>query len=170
MTTENAAVATHPSDGDPSVDEADAPKQIITRDPAAFDEVWQRLTTRMSKGDAPKGIMRRRMSFVVDADMCEPGTFGEDFELTITSLSPGQEMAAAREAQGDAMAMAFELAQRSLLQINGRPLSRGKGEVEMLWEWIGSAGRNLVASMFTDLAAPSVEAAKKARASLRVHT
>lgn len=142
----------------------------ISRDHAAFDEVWARMSSRMSAGGGPKGIMRRRLSFIVDHELCEPGTFGEDFELTIMSLSSGQEMAAAREAGGDPMTMAFELAQRSICEINGRPLSRGKGEVEMLWEWIGSPGRNLVATMFTDLAAPSKDASKKAQDSLRVHT
>lgn len=149
---------------------AQAAERLISRDPTAFDEVWNRMSSRFSAGATPQGIMRRRLSFVVDHELCEPGTFGEDFELTITSLSSAQEMAAAREADGDPMSMAFGLAQRSICSINGRALSRGKGEVEMLWEWLGSPGRNLVATMFTDLAAPSKGAAKKAQDSLRVHT
>lgn len=148
---------------------AEATKRIVGSDTGLFDEVLARVAPRMSAGGGMKGLMRRRLSFVVDHEMCEPGTFGEDFEVTITGLSSGQEMAAARAAGGDAMVMAFELAQRSLCEINSRPLSRGKGEQETLWEWLGSGGRNLVATMFTDLATPSKEARGKAEASLRVH-
>lgn len=137
------------------------------RDPQYFDQVFQSSTQRMSEG-GHRGLPRRCVSFVVDSAACEPGTFGEDFEITLQSLNSAQELDAARNAGSDPITMGYNLAKAALHSVNGRALSKGKGEVDFLWEALGQGGRQIVANMFAETLG-TASAQKKAKASLRFH-
>lgn len=142
-----------------------------TLDPSLFAQVQDRMSARASAGGGPGSVKlpRRYASFVVDHTVCVPGTFSEDFELTLCSVTARQEIEAARNAGGEGVGAVFELARMSLHAINGTALIRGKGEQETLWEWLGSGGRNLVALFMAELTGSSKEVQGKAKASLRFH-
>ena len=131
-----------------------------------FDQVAGRINTPMSEGGGPRQLPRRRITFVVDHTLCRPGTFPEDFKITLVGLTPGQEIKAAQMSGGDAVAMGYTMAMLSIQALNGRALSLGKGERDQVWEWLATPGRNLVASMFGEYAAPGAAAVGKARATL----
>ena len=112
---------------------------------------------------------RRYLSFTILADACLPGFFAEDFELTIGSLTPDDEVRSAGAAKGDAFAMGHQMARRSLVAFNGEGINRADGEDEVLWSALGPTGRGIVLSMFTQLVTPSEDAMGKAQATLRAH-
>lgn len=137
--------------------------------PSALEEAFERYTQELSAAGGTLGgpqLPRRSITFTVDHTVCAPGVFEEDFELTLRTLTPAQELQAARSAGGDAVAMGFAMAQASLYAVDGQPLDQAHRE--FLWQVLDQAGRNLVVQIYTQLGTPSEEAAGKARGSLRV--
>jgi hypothetical protein len=135
-------------------------------DPGALDRAFEAWTRVAVPGTARPKLPRRSLSFLVDCGICSPGVFEDDFELTVTSLDSGTELACAQRAGADPVRLAMLLAFESLFAFNGRPL--GVTHREWLWEALGSAGRNLVISQFGAVGTPGDEALGKASRSLRV--
>ena len=134
----------------------------------AFAEAFERGT--QVNGEGMKGSMelpRHRGTFTIDHAICSPGSFDEDFELTIQALSAGEEMKACKGAEGDATTLAFSMAKAAICAFNEERLSSIK--VEWLWERLGPAGRQLVTAMFAQIGMADPESMGKASASLRVH-
>jgi hypothetical protein len=138
----------HPIDSETSPDPASAsepaPKPASTFS-ESFKQVVARQATSASSGDAPKTIRRRRATFTIDHELCEPGVFGEDFKVTVEGLSAAQELDALKSGS-DGASMGFAMAKLSIREFNGRPLQGH--EREMLWEWLGFAGRTAVTSEY----------------------
>lgn len=134
---------------------------------SALKKAYQKATSE--NGGKRTGLPRKRITFTVEAEACAPGVFDEDFEVTVQSLSAGEEMLAAKAARGDATVMAFEMAKLAIVEVDGEPLDRASGEDEFLWEALDQAGRQLVVGMFTRVGTPDDDAAGKAEASLKVH-
>lgn len=112
-------------------------------------------------------LPRRRVSFFVDHTVCAPGVFAEDFELTLASLTPADELRAIAEAKGDSISMAFTMARHAMEAVNGSPIPPGVDE--WLWSALDVGGRQLVTGMFAELTGTASGAAGKARRTLRVH-
>lgn len=128
-------------------------------------DVFGRNTSALGAGGA-RSVPRRKLAFVVDHTVCAPGVFDEDFELGLVSLSPDQELAAARESKGDAATMAMMMARKSLATFNGAPIE--PGEDEWLWQALDAPGRQLVMAMFVNIGTPGEAVLGKAIKSLIV--
>jgi hypothetical protein len=137
------------------------------RSPEALREVFERSTKPIGGGARPS-VPRRTITFSVDHTICAPGIFEADFELTLMALTPGEELAAAREGKGDVLVMASSMARRSMHSFNGAQIDRSSGHDEWLWEVLGSGGRQIVTAMFAFVGTPGEEALGKAQTSLRV--
>lgn len=94
-------------------------------------------------------------SVAVDDELVKAG----DVEVTIQTLSVREETNATAKAESG-MEMGFAMAQRSIYAVNGEVVSQGVRE--WFWNGVGPAGRNLIATKFADLSAPSEDAQKKA--------
>jgi len=116
---------------------------------------------------AARPLPRRRVSFFVDHTVCAPGVFAEDFEITLASLTPSDELRAIAEAKGDSISMAFTMARHSMEAINGSPIPPGVDD--WLWGALDVGGRQIITGMFAELTGTAAGAAGKARRTLRVH-
>lgn len=134
-----------------------------------LSQVFDTFATKVSEGDNAKQLAERRATFVIDASLCVPGSFAEDFELTIRSLSPEDELAAMNEAGAVPAALAQSYAKRSLYAVNGTPIARGRGEDSFLWRALGQGGRQMVLQMFSTVAGIDQQAVETAKKSLRLH-
>lgn len=137
------------------------------RDPGALKRAFERSTQTLDGKKKP--IPHRRITFRVDHTICEPDVFEDDFELTVESLTSSSELAASRAAKGDPVTMAVLMSRASMASLNGVPLDRSRGEDEWLWNVLGTAGRNLVMSMFVHVGTPGDAAMGKAIGTLRIH-
>lgn len=151
---------------DEQQNEQAAAQPQVQRDPGALRRAMAKTTVenRFAKPIIP----RRQVTFLVDASVCAPGIFDEDFELTISSLTSAMELEAAQRAKGEIASLAFHYARLSLLAVNGRQLDTANMEGDWLWEALGTAGRQLVAGMFAQFAMPDGDAQGKAVRTLRV--
>ena len=104
----------------------------------------------------------------MDASVCAPGVFDEDFEVTLRALTSAEELAAARGSKGDVTVMALDMAKRSIHAIDGEVVDRSRGQDEWLWGVIGSGGRQLITAMFANIGTPGEAALGKAMASIKV--
>jgi hypothetical protein len=138
------------------------------RDPGMLKRAFERSTSSIADGKR-KTIPHRRLTFRVDHTICEPDVFDDDFELTVESLTAAAELEASRAAKGDPVTMAVMMARRSVFALNGVPIDRSRGEDEWLWNVLGTAGRNLVMSMFVHVGTPGEAAMGKAAGTLRIH-
>lgn len=132
-----------------------------------LSEAFERSTKPLSDGRKPE-VPRREITFTMDHTLCAPGTFEEDFEVTLRALTSGEELAAARTSKGDVTVMALEMAKRSVYAVDGEPLDRGRGQDEWFWSVIGSGGRQLVTALFAHVGTPGEAALGKAMASIKV--
>lgn len=130
-------------------------------------QAFERSTKPLGSGAKPD-VPRRTVTFEVDHTVCAPGVFDEDFELTLSALTPGEELAAARACRGDVTSMAMTMARNSVTHVNGTPIDRSVGQDEWLWNVLGSGGRQLVVAMFAFVGVPGEDAMGKAQATLRV--
>lgn len=137
------------------------------RNPRALLEAFERTTRPLGDGQRPN-VPRRTIQFTVDHTVCNPGVFEEDFEVTLTALTPHDELAATRESKGDVMAMAMSMARRCISHVNGAAVDRSVGMDEWLWNALGTGGRQLVTAMFAYVGTPGEEALGKAQTSLKV--
>lgn len=138
-------------------------------DPNFLDNLYESMTAPLSTGKAPdEGLMRRFMDFRVDAGACAPGV-KSDFIITIATLMSGQELSAARAANGDAVAMGMAMAKESIYAVNGKRVSRGMGHLDVLWEALGPGGRNLIMSKWSELSVAGDIALGKANATMRMY-
>lgn len=135
------------------------------RNPNALSDAFERFAGASLASARP--LPRRRVSFMVDAGICAPGVFEEDFEITMASLTPAAELEAIAAAKGDSISMAFTMARGAIEAVNGSPV--GPGHEEWLWQALDVGGRQVVVGMFAELTGTSQGAAGKARATLRVH-
>lgn len=145
-----------------AVAEVDARKRL---NPNVLAEAFERYAGTSLASARP--LPRRRVSFMVDASICAPGVFEEDFEITLASLTPAAELEAIAAAKGDSISMAFTMARGAIEAVNGAPV--GPGQDEWLWQALDVGGRQVVVGMFAELTGTSAGAAGKARATLRVH-
>lgn len=130
---------------DPQPENAPQPERPASTFSASFKNVLSRMSTKASEGGGPKTIRRRRATFVVDYEGCEPDAFQEDFRLTIEGLNADQELEALKTA-ADGASMGLALAKRSLREFNGNVLQAH--ERDILWDLLGFAGRMVVVSEY----------------------
>lgn len=141
-----------PATGGPdfTVEDPPAPEESAKREStftADFKGILAKLSSKASEGGQAKTIRRRTATFVVDAELCEPSAFDEDFKVTVEGLSAGAELDALKES-GEGTSMGFALAKRSIKQFNGKMLK--KHEVDLLWDLLGFAGRLEVVNKFME--------------------
>ncbi len=153
---------------EPKADPVSAPEAPKKRrlDPGALKSAMSR-----TGGDSlasSKGMPRRQATFPVLASECSPGIFDEDFELTIQSLTSHIELDASRKARGDSNVLGTLFARASIHALNGQVLDVNEGELDWLWEALGSGGRQLVMGMFAKTCTVSDEAQKNALSGLRL--
>jgi hypothetical protein len=131
-----------------------------------LDEVFERHTT-VNSLSAP-ALPRRKATFVVSKDICLPDAFEDDFELTLHSLTAAEEMRAAKGVT-DPLAAGYAMGKMSMCALNG-DLLKNDLQREMVWELIGSTGRQLVLSMYNRYVSGSEgeDAEGKAHATVRV--
>ena len=115
-----------------------------------------------------RGMPRRRVTFTMPAEVCAPGIFDEDFDLTLESLTSAQELEGARKARGDSNVLAMIFTRTSIVGFNGTPLNVSEGQLDWLWEAIGGAGRQIVMGVFTQIGTPSADAQKNVMSGLRL--
>lgn len=130
-------------------------------------DAFERNTRGLEAGKRPE-VPRRVIEFTMDHTLCAPGVFEEDFDVELIGLTPGDELAAARESKGDVTVMAMSMARRSLSKVNGQAIDRSTGMDEWLWQNLGSGGRQLVVAMFAWVGTPTEDALGKAQTSLRI--
>jgi len=136
--------------------------------PDFLNNLHARMTTTLSSGSGPdEGMLRKFVEFVMPATVCGPAVT-EDFILTLATLTSGQELAAARSASGDAVAMGMNMARESVYSVNGKRVTKGSGHLDLLWEALGPPGRNLVIQQWSNLSVASDEDMGKANATVRV--
>lgn len=136
---------TTPPEGGPDIEVDKVEKVSDSTFSVSFKQVLGRMSTKASEGKAPKTIRRRRATFTVDHEACEPGAFPEDFRLTVEGLSADQELSALKSG-ADGASMGFAMAQRSLREFNGTPLQAH--ERDILWDLLGFAGRMIVVNEY----------------------
>lgn len=71
--------------------------------------------------------------------------------IGIAELTPMDEIDAAKASRGDATRLAFELAMRSLAEVNGKAVSLGDGSAENAWLSIGPKLRNLAMAAYSEI-------------------
>jgi hypothetical protein len=130
-----------------------------------LDEAFERFTSKMSDGGMPEQMPRRTVRFTVPAAACAPGVFKSGLEITLRSLTPEDELRAARGCDADPVKMALAMALMSLYQFQGEDLSGPKRE--FLWRALDQAGRNLVVKRFGELGTVSPEDEEKSDESVR---
>ena len=113
-----------------------------------------------------KGMPRRTLTFTMDHTVCVPGIFDEDFEITLGALTPRLELDASKQSKGDPTTMAFVMAKLSIMEVNGEPVSGGRGQSEFLWEALDQGGRQILVAMFSKIGAPDEDALGKAEGSV----
>lgn len=135
--------------------------------PAGTGGTLAKLMSRVTSDHAGRGgaIRRRRIKFIIDYRVCEPGTFDADFELFLEAPSSANEIAALKKAENNAGAMIHELVKACLVSLDGAPLREGDLTREAVWEALGIGGRMLVSDRFKELTDPTPEALGKTRAS-----
>lgn len=138
------------------------------RNPRLLSQTFDRWSSAASAGGmgAARPLPRRFATFTIDASVCVPGVFAEDFDLTLGSLTPELELQAAAKSGGDPVGMAFHMARLAMVAVNGEPI--GPGADDFLWSALGTGGRQLVTGMFAKLTGDE-GAQGKALATLRVH-
>jgi len=102
----------------------------------------------------------------MDHTVCVPGIFDEDFEITLGALTPRLELDASKQSKGDPTTMAFVMAKLSIMEVNGEPVSGGRGQSEFLWEALDQGGRQILVAMFSKIGAPDEDALGKAEGSV----
>lgn len=142
-----------------------APEREAPRAGNALDEAFESFTGSLGGGQ-PRKLPQREVSFTVDASICAPGVFREDFTITLRSLTPSDELAAAQKSGGDPMKLALTMAMASIHAFDGKVLDQAKRE--FLWAALDQAGRNVVVSQFGALGSPGEDAMAKTLASLVV--
>lgn len=138
--------------------------EVTIRNPRALAEAFQKFAG--GRDTPPRPLPQQHVTFTMAASGCVPGVFAEDFDITLRAITPALELEAMRAANGEMMAMAFEMARRSIVAFNGAPVPAGMDE--WLWVALGTGGRQIVTGMFARLTG-SEEAQGKALATLRVH-
>ena len=155
-------------------------------DKGALARFMAKNSASASSGALP--TMRRRKVFVtIFPEMCRPDTFDAPIELGMEELNAGAERtaflsvasAAPKTDGGDledievrdptmvGSAFSMALARLAIVELNGQRLQ--PHEVDMVWEAIGLAGRQVCGQVFLDGACGmDQDAMAKSRASVRV--
>lgn len=111
----------------------------------SFQRFWDKVTVPMSEGGMGGAIRRREVTFTISHELCEPGTFDEDIEVTLEGLNSKDELEALKGGSGGE-AMGFEMAKKAIKKVGGYVLkSHEKG---VFWEALGFSGRMVVANHF----------------------
>jgi hypothetical protein len=116
----------------------DAPAPVF--EAGAFDAFMAKVSTKASSGNMPAETRRRRVTFTMDHNRCEPEMFKAPFRLTLMGLSSSAEKKAI-ESSSDSTAAGFAMAKLGLVAFNGRPLK--PSEKDALWDALGFAGRTI---------------------------
>lgn len=141
-------------------------QQLEAKGMAALEAAFQRFTTPLSSGQMPTPMPRGRITFEVNPEDCLPDVFAEPFTLTMATLTSGQEVDAARQANADPVVLGMAMARASLEKFNGMTLDPIKRE--FLWEALGQAGRQLAMAMFAKIGTPADGVAGKVSRAIRI--
>lgn len=116
----------------------------------SLDEIMEH--GRASLADGPQKLPRRNVSAQFTEDDVALTCFRspetdefEPFELEVSELSAGEELAAAKRAKGNANVMGFEYAKAAISGFNGSPVTTPQRE--WLWSRLSLRGRNKVLVM-----------------------
>jgi len=145
---------------------AEAPKPKLR---GALRAAMSRNTEGNTLGNV-RGLPRRKATFTIDKDVCAPGVFDDDIDVTLISINSDMELKAIRDCKGDPTSLAFLLARASVYAINGEPVNDAEGEREWLWEALGNGGRAILVGMFGQFGTADAESQGKAMRSLRVES
>jgi hypothetical protein len=137
------------------------------RNPAFLSETFSRTTAAIGSG-GPRELPRSSLTFTMEAALCTPGVFEDDFDITIRSTTTAEEESVGAEAKGAPHRAGKLLALKMLHAVNGQPLDRSQAQDEWLWEALGQTGRNVLLKMIEGLVAPGDDSMGKAMASRRL--
>jgi hypothetical protein len=164
------AAAQDPAGQEPTQEATEAaPAQDEFVNQRANADFLDQLFGRFPKGmDALSGkggqlIKPREVTFIFDGMAGAPGIFTDengdylDVELTVRTLSSSEEIEALSSIGTEIGAVPYALAKRSLYAVEGKPLR--DEQRPLIWEALGSTGRQLVLMAFQNLGGGASEAA-----------
>lgn len=99
----------------------------------------------------PPSVVRPKHVFQIPAGMAEATGVSSVGLVELTAI---EEMQATKKAGSDTMRIAFELAKSSLVEMNGKPLSRANGEHDSAWQTMHPKIRSLVLQAYTRIHQP----------------
>jgi hypothetical protein len=100
---------------------------------------------------APPSTVRPKHVFQIPASMAEATGVQSVGLVELTAI---EEMQATKKAGTDTMRIAFELAKSSLVEMNGKTLSRASGEHDGAWQNMHPKIRSLVIQAYTRIHQP----------------
>lgn len=120
----------------------------------------QKLISRSTSDETGRqpALRRRRMRFLVDHRICDPGGFDEDFHLVIESPSTEVELQAMKKHPMNPAAIPFEMARLCILSCDGDLVRDSDLSRDVLWEALGPLGRALVTKKWNELGGGGAEA------------
>jgi hypothetical protein len=99
----------------------------------------------------PPSVVRPKHTYKIPSQIAEAtGTAS----VGLVELTAMEEMQATKKAGTDTMRIAFELAKSSLVEMNGKPLSRANGEHDSAWQNMHPKIRSLVLQAYTKIHQP----------------
>lgn len=140
-----------------------------------LDQLFGRMPSGMDALSGGKSLIKsREVTFLFDGSAGAPGIFTDsegnylDVMLTVRTLSSAQEIEALSAlGEGNIMGAPYALAKQSLVAVEGKPLKTESRE--LIWEALGSTGRQLVLMAFQQLGGGASESAMgKYRASFTI--
>lgn len=121
----------------------------------------KRLMSRATSDETgkPTTLRRRRMRFLMDYQLCDPGGFESDFYILLESPSTEIELAAMKVAGNNGpAALAMEMARRCIVSIDGEPVRDDDLSRDVVWEALGNKGRALLTNQWNELSGGGLEA------------
>lgn len=117
-------------------------------------------------GEGPRPLPRSTIEFDVDHTICLPGSFGEDFSLTLQGTTTAEEEAVGAASRDAPEKVGRLMALKMLCRFNGELIEPGQDE--WLWEHLGPRGRLLVMTHVGLLSRVPEDALGKAAASVKI--
>lgn len=144
----------------------DGPQDFVNPRAGAdfLDQLFGRLPAGMEALSGKSQIIKpREVTFLFDGSAGAPNIFIDqngdylDVQITVRTLSSAEEIEALGSITNNVGAAPYALAKRALYAVEGKPLKADQRE--LIWEALGSTGRQLVLMAFQNLGGGASEAA-----------
>lgn len=98
------------------------------------------------------GAVRSRYTFTFPPDIAEACGYQT---VTLRELSPSEELRAAKRAETDPMALAYEIAKEAVSEADGVPVTTADASSDIFWAKLNPAGRQLVLTAHAAISSPT---------------